>query len=59
MVGARPEQATLSKDTDLSKTDATRAVIEGMVDGLNDHRINDIGQFFASQFRWMLSLIHI
>ena len=53
MVGARPEQATLSKDTDLSKTDATRAVIEGMVDGLNDHRIDDIGQFFASQFRWM------
>ena len=52
MVGARPEQATLSKDTDLSKTDATRAVIEGMVDGLNDHRIDDIGQFFASQFRW-------
>jgi predicted ester cyclase len=53
MVGARPEQATLSKDTDLSKTDATRAVIEGMVDGLNDHRIDDIGQFFTSQFRWM------
>ena len=53
MVGARPEQATLSKDTDLSKTAATRAVIEGMVDGLNDHRIDDIGQFFASQFRWM------
>ena len=53
MVGARPEQATLTKDTDLSKTDATRAVIEGMVDGLNDHRIDDIGQFFASQFRWM------
>ena len=53
MVGARPEQATLSKDTDLSKTDATRAVIEGMVDGLNDHRIDDIGQFFAFQFRWM------
>ena len=53
MVGARPEQASLSKDTDLSKTDATRAVIEGMVDGLNDHRIDDIGQFFASQFRWM------
>ena len=53
MVGARPEQATLSKDTDLSKTDATREVIEGMVNGLNDHRIDDIGQFFASQFRWM------
>ena len=53
MVGARPEQAILSKDTNMSKTDATRAVIEGMVDGLNDHRINDIGQFFASQFRWI------
>ncbi len=53
MVGARPEQATLSKDTDLSKTNATREVIEGMVDALNDHRIDDIGQFFASQFRWM------
>ena len=53
MVGARPEQASLSKDTDLSKTDATRAVIEGMVDGLNDHRIDDIGQFFAPQFRWI------
>ncbi|MEK9639723.1 MAG: ester cyclase [Alphaproteobacteria bacterium] len=53
MVGARPEQATLSKNTDLSKTNATREVIEGMVDGLNDHRIDDIGQFFASQFRWM------
>ena len=47
MAGARPEQAILSKDTNMSKTGATRAVIEGMVDGLNDHRINDIGQFFA------------
>jgi hypothetical protein len=39
MTGARPEQAVLSRDTDMSKTDETRAVIEGMVDGLNDHRI--------------------
>ena len=53
MTGARPEQAVLSRDTDLSKTEATRAVIEGMVDGLNDHRIDDIGQFFAEGFRWM------
>ena len=53
MKGSRPEQAILSRDTDLSKTDATRSVIEGMVDGLNDHRIDDIGQFFASGFRWM------
>ena len=24
-----------------------------MVDGLNDHRIDDIGEFFADGFRWM------
>lgn len=53
MKGSRPQQAALSRDTDMSKTAATRAVIEGMVDGLNDHRIDDIGQFFAEGFRWM------
>ena len=53
MRGSRPEQAVLSRDTDMTKTDETRAVIEGMVDGLNDHRINDIGEFFAQSFRWM------
>ncbi|WP_187429444.1 hypothetical protein ROLI_032290 [Roseobacter fucihabitans] len=53
MKGSRPEQATLTRDTDMSKTDQTRAVIEGMVDGLNDHRIDDIGAFFAESFRWM------
>jgi predicted ester cyclase len=53
MVGARPQQAALSRDTDLSKTAETRAVIEAMVDGLNDHRIDDIGDFFADSFRWM------
>ena len=53
MKGSRPEQAVLSRDTDMTKTAETRAVIEGMVDGLNDHRIEDIGQFFAEGFRWM------
>lgn len=53
MKGSRPEQAVLSRDTDMSKTDETRRVIEGMVDGLNDHRIDDIGQFFSESFRWM------
>ena len=53
MKGARPEQALLSRDTDMSKTEQTRAVIEAMVDGLNDHRIDDIGAFFADSFRWM------
>ena len=52
MRGSRPEQAVLTRDTDMVKTDETRAVIEGMVDGLNDHRIDDIGQFFAEDFRW-------
>ena len=53
MKGSRPEQAMLSRDTDLGKTEQTRRVIEGMVDGLNDHRIDDIGQFFTANFRWM------
>ena len=38
----------------MSKTDETRrVVIEEMVDGLNDHRIADIGEFFTDGFRWM------
>ncbi len=52
MKGSRPEQATLTRDTDMSQTEATRAVIESMVDGLNDHRIQDIGEFFAEGFTW-------
>ena len=53
MKGSRPEQAELSRKTNMSKTEETRAVIEGMVDGLNDHRIGDIGEFFSENFRWM------
>ena len=53
MTGSRPKQAALSRDTDMSKTDDTRNVIKAMVDGLNDHRIDDIGMFFAQDFRWM------
>lgn len=53
MKGSRPEQAVLTRDTDMSKTEDTRRVIETMVDGLNDHRIDDIGEFFAQGFRWM------
>ena len=52
-INTRPEQAMLTRDTDMAKTDDTRRVIEGMVDGLNDHRIDDIGAFFAESFRWM------
>ena len=53
MAGARLEQAILTRDTDMTKTEETRRVIENMVDGLNDHRIADIGEFFADSFRWI------
>ncbi len=53
MKGSRPTQAALSHGTDMSKTEATRKVIESMVDGLNDHRIADIGEFFSQTFSWM------
>lgn len=52
MKGSRPEQGVLTKHNDKSKTAETKAVIEGMVDGLNDHRIADIGEFFAASFNW-------
>ena len=53
MKGSRPEQAVLTNSTDITKTNETRKVIESMVDGLNDHRINDIGEFFATGFNWI------
>ena len=53
MSKSRPDQAALTRGTDLSKTDETRAVIEAMVEGLNDHRIDDMGAFFSESFRWM------
>lgn len=53
MAGARPEQAALTRDNDLTKTAETRRVVETMVDGLNDHIIGGIGAFFHESFRWM------
>ena len=53
MKHARPEQGILTKHNDLTKTEATRRVVEGMVDGLNDHAIDGIGAFFAPGFRWI------
>ena len=53
MKGSRPNQAELTKNNDLSKTKKTQAVIDSMVVGLNDHRIEDIGEFFSENFRWM------
>ena len=53
MKGSRPKQGELTQNNDLSKTYETKTIIEGMVDGLNDHRIEDIGEFFSKSFRWM------
>lgn len=53
MKGQRPEQAALTRDNDLSKTDETLAVVDAMVDGLNDHDIDGMGRFFAETFRWI------
>lgn len=52
MKGARPPQAELTRDNDRSQTEATRHVVESMVDGLNDHLIEGIGAFFAKDFTW-------
>jgi predicted ester cyclase len=53
MAGARPEQAVLTKSNDISKTSETRRVVESMVDGLNDHKIRGMVDFFHDDFRWM------
>ena len=52
MAGARPEQAALTRDNDLSRTAETRQVIESMIDGLNDHKINGMTDFFHAGFTW-------
>jgi predicted ester cyclase len=53
MAGARPEQAALTRDNRLEKTAETQATIEAMVDGLNHHDIDNMGRFFAENFRWI------
>ena len=46
------EQATQTLNNDLSKTQKTKEVIEKMVEALNEHRIDDIGEFFENNFNW-------
>jgi predicted ester cyclase len=53
MKNSRPEQGLLTQDNDLAKTCETLATIDAMVDGLNDHDIDDMGRFFSESFRWM------
>ena len=52
MKGKRPLQAVLTKNNDLTKTEDTRRVVNGMVDALNDHMIDGIGTFFHQNFHW-------
>jgi len=46
MKGSRPQQAALSRDTDMSKTGETRRVIEGMevIDAIADVQTSRRGQ---------------
>jgi len=53
MKGSRPAQGALTEKNDLSKTGETRRVVERMVDGLNDHEIDGMGEFFHQDFRWI------
>jgi predicted ester cyclase len=53
MKHSRPEQGALTKNNDLTRTDDTLATIDSMVDGLNDHEIDNMGRFFSESFRWM------
>ena len=53
MKRSRPEQGALTEKNDLSKTDETRRVVERMVDGLNNHEIDGMGEFFHQDFRWI------
>ena len=53
MKGPRPDQAPLTRDNDLTRTEQTRRVVEAMVDGLNDHMIDGVEAFFHEDFRWM------
>ncbi len=52
MSGSRPEQAALSRDNDLSKTEDSLRVIDEMVDAL-DRNADNMSDFFADDFRWM------
>ena len=53
MKGSRPEQAVLTRDNRLDKSEETLATIDAMVDGLNDHDIDNMERFFSETFRWV------
>ncbi len=43
-------QSKFTKNNNLSKTKETKKVLEKIDAALNDHRIEDIGEFFSSTF---------
>ena len=49
----RKVYTNITADNDLTKTDETIATIDAMVDGLNDHDIDNMGRFFSESFRWI------
>lgn len=51
--GTRPEQALLTRDNDLSKTEASRKVIDALVDSLNDHVIEGQDAYWHADARWI------
>ena len=51
--GARPAQAELTRDNDLTKTDESRGVIEAMVDALKDHVIEGQEACWHPDVRWI------
>lgn len=53
MSTVRPQQSVLTKNNDVSKADETLGTIDAMVNGLNDHDIDNMGRFFSESFRWM------
>lgn len=53
MKHSRPEQAPLTKNNDVTKTEATLKTIDAMVDALNDHDIDGMDRFFSEAFRWI------
>ena len=53
MKGSRPEQSPFTRKNRLDKTEETLATIDRMVDGMNDHDIDNMGRFFSESFHWM------
>ena len=52
-MNSNAKQAPFTLNNDVSKTEKTRAVIDAMVEGLNEHDIDGMDRFFDQNFRWI------